>query len=66
VLEDWSYDASTSQFNLGILLQLRGREERTRRCLQRSLAIRKITCGETHPATRMVQENLRILDAENA
>jgi tetratricopeptide (TPR) repeat protein len=58
-----SFDASTSHFNLGIFMQLRGLNERSRLYLQRSLTIRANICGETHPATEMVRENLRILDS---
>jgi tetratricopeptide (TPR) repeat protein len=63
VLGERSFGTSTSHFNLGILLQLRGRDEQARHDLKRALAIRRDVCGESHPATEMVRENLRILDS---
>lgn len=52
---------STILFKLGALCQLRGRDEQARPFLERALDVRKNVCGETHPATELVRENLRLL-----
>ena len=63
VLEERNFDTSTSLFNLGVLLQLRGRDGRARPYLQRALAARSDICGEDHPATELVRDNLRLLES---
>lgn len=55
------FDTSTSLLKLGVLLQLRGRDAQARPCLERALAVRTSICGETHPATVLVRDNLRLL-----
>lgn len=62
VLEEQSFVTSQSFFNLGALFQLRGWNEQAREMLQRALDIRSDVCGETHPATELARENLRLLD----
>lgn len=62
VLEEQSFVTSQSFFNLGALFQLRGWNGQAREMLQRALDIRSDVCGETHPATELVRENLRLLD----
>ena len=60
-LGDRDFDTSAVLFKLGILHQLGGRNERARGNLQRALRARAEICGETHQATELVRENLRLL-----
>ncbi len=62
VSEERPFDTSSSLLKLGILLQLRGRDEQARPYLERALAARASVCGETHPATELVRDNLRLLN----
>lgn len=57
------FDTSTSLLKLGVLLHLRGRDEEARQVLERALAVRAEVCGDEHPATALVRENLKLLDA---
>lgn len=63
VLGEQDFDTSTSLLKLGVLLQLRGRDEEARQFLERALAVRVEVCGGEHPATALVRENLELLDA---
>ena len=60
VLGGWDFDTSTILLKLGILFQIRGRDEQARWHLERALDIRADICGENHPATELVRENLRL------
>ena len=61
-LGDQDFDTSTSLLKLGILFQLWGRDGRARPYLERALSVREQICGESHPATKLVRENLGLLD----
>lgn len=56
------FDTSTILLKLGVLCQLWSRGEQARPFLERALDTRAYACGETHPATELVRENLRLLD----
>lgn len=61
ILGELNFDTSTSFFELGILHQIRGSDAQARQHLKRALDIRAIACGQTHPATELVRENLSLL-----
>jgi tetratricopeptide (TPR) repeat protein len=62
ILGGRTFDTSTSLFKLGILFQLRGRDAWARDYLERAWAARSDVCGEDHPATEIVRDNLRLLE----
>jgi tetratricopeptide (TPR) repeat protein len=63
VLKERNFVTSTSLFKLGILFQLRGRNTGACQYLERALAARSHVCGEDHPATEVVRDNLRLLES---
>ena len=63
VLKERNFATSTSLLKLAILYQLRGRDSRARQYLERALASRSHVCGEDHPATEVVRDNLRLLES---
>ena len=56
------FDISTSLLKLGVLFQLQGRDEEARSHLERARDIRVSICGEDHPATELLKENVALLD----
>ena len=56
------FDISTSLLKLGVLLQLQGRDREARPYLERARDIRASICGEDHPATELLRENITLLD----
>lgn len=63
ILCEQDFDTSTILLKLGILHQLWGRDAQARPYLDRALTLRADVCGETHPATELVRENLSLLDS---
>ena len=62
VLGERDFDTSTSLLKLAVRFQLTGRGGQARRLLERALAVRADICGDTHPATEIVRENLRLTE----
>jgi tetratricopeptide (TPR) repeat protein len=62
-LGERDFDTSTSLLKLGIVLQLQGQDGQARPHLERALSVRSGICGESHPATELVRENLALLGA---
>jgi tetratricopeptide (TPR) repeat protein len=62
-LGEWDFDTSTSLLKLGVLLQLQGRTVEARLYLERARDVRASICGETHPATELIRDNLILLDS---
>ncbi|MDP9475353.1 MAG: tetratricopeptide repeat protein [Actinomycetota bacterium] len=62
VLGDQNFDTSSSLLKLAVRFQLTGRDGQARQHLEWALVVRVNICGETHPATDMVRENLRLLE----
>ena len=61
-LEERSFEAARSLFNMACLLQLQGRDAEARSYLEQALAACEEVPGECEPFTELVQENLTILD----
>ena len=56
------FDITTSLLKLGVLFQLQGPDADARPCLERARDIRVELCGEDHPATKLLRDNLALLE----
>lgn len=56
------FDISTNLLRLGVLFQLQGRDADARPYLERARDIRVELCGEDHPATELLRENIALLN----
>lgn len=61
ILEERDFQTSTTLMKLGILHQLWGRDAQARPYLERALTLRAEVCGSNHAATKVVEDNLNLL-----
>lgn len=60
-LSQQDFNSSQILFKLGVLHQLRGSDSQARPYLERALTLRAEICGKNHSATKMVKDNLNLL-----